>query len=203
MSHVPGIVFLSRYVPQACNANTVRGELPTESQGSVPRQPSASELQEKLKAANVRKVDFLEPSVFVQARPPHVHGTYACMNSVARTQHLGSTNNGDKLWPVAPNSGAINTGRAPEEAYGRLASQPHLPAPPLMPIFNEAASRRYGPGTSTAAIQAAPSVYGDRLRWDVVKVARLDSMGSFRIGFTLFGVNGQRLAATIPKIDAW
>lgn len=142
--------------------------MPTESQGCVPKQPSASELQAKLQAANVRKVDFLEPSVFVQARPPHVHGTYAGMNSIARTPHLGSTNNGDKWWP---NSGAINTGRAPEEACGRLTSRPHLPAPPLMPIFNEAASRRYGPGISTAAIQTAPSVYGDRPRWDAVKMA--------------------------------
>lgn len=142
----------------------MRGGLPAQSQRRGPKKLSASEIQANLGAANVRRADFLEPSIFVQAEPPQAHG----MNSITRTQQLGCTTNSDKRWMVASSSGAINAGPAPEGS-GRLSSRPHLPAPLLMPVFNEAAARRcrYGPEISTAATQPAPTVYryDDISRW--------------------------------------
>ena len=162
---------LSCFVPQANDASTVRRELPAESLCRVPKQLSACELQAKLAAANVRKADFLEPSVFAQTQPRHAHGIYSSINSIARKQQLESTNNGDKRWMMASSSGTINAGPAPV-TYGRLTSRSDLPAPPLRAIFKEPTARRCGPAITRAAIQTAPTVYGDRLRWADVKVAR-------------------------------
>lgn len=161
------IILSSRFVPQACSASTAeRGGLPAQPRLRVAKRPPASEIQVKLLAARVRRADFLEPSIFVQAQLPHAHGNYAGMSSITRTQQLRSTTNGDKRWMVASSSDAVNAGPAPE-AFGRLTSRPHMPAPPLMPVLDETAAPRcqYVPEISPAATQTTFTVHDDRSRW--------------------------------------